>query len=209
MKKIILFITLFLISGCAINLIKQVEINQIIPMKEPNSKQVQFKGLIFKIQHNSALGSAYGGYLCVPRGQLNFVKPVAESLQDTFQEIFLTEFESSGYRVAKNPNSVFESTIDKNTELLIAGSVKEIQTNACHSPSQQVKGSSYVKINWEVYSVSEEKVIYEMTTEGSALVEDFIEGKTSPLFLKAYTAALRNLLSNKDFFQVALKGPSQ
>jgi len=208
-KFILVVFAVCLFTGCAVAPVKQVAVNQIIPIQKENSKRIQFKGVIFKVKHAGIIGESQAGYFCVPHGSLYFNKLVAESLRDDFNQIFLEESANAGYNVASPSNSVFED-INPNTEFLISGTVNEFLSNQCQI-GLSVKGSNYLKINWEIYSVQEKKIIYSKITEGSSLVEKFETGQPNILTLRAFNAAITNLLSDNGFHDLISKdpGPSQ
>jgi hypothetical protein len=69
------------------------------------------------------------------------------------------------------------------------------------------KGSVYLQIAWEVFSVSERKVVFRKTTEGTFRSDDPIGGAERAMTLNAFTASLLNLAADPQFRELVLQQP--
>ncbi len=108
-----------------------------------------------------------------------------------------------------DPNALFEDQSQIQSELLLGGLAKEIQANICYPWGgfgnwTTAKGKGYLKVEWDIYSTSERKVVYKVITEGSSDLKDGSTTGTTDIFLDAFQVATHNLLSDKGFHELIL-----
>lgn len=132
---------------------------------------------------------------------------------DEFADGFRKEFTKLSYRVAGDPSALFDDSTIDNADLLVAGAIEKVQTNACFpfsgSPNADIgitnklKGSTFMRIRWQIYSRASAKVVLETTTEGSFDAPEVIAGSI-PQFLKnAFQSNVRNLLAEPRLLDLA------
>jgi hypothetical protein len=107
------------------------------------------------------------------------------------------------------PGSVFERReIDRQT-LFIGATIQRLRINVCHPFSNSTvpnatapafaKGSAYIQVRWEVFSVDEGKVIFTSTTEAEHRITDSVTDGVRTLVLGAFLTSLSKLAENQSF----------
>lgn len=130
-----------------------------------------------------------------------------------FQDGFRKEFKKLNYKVAGDPSALFDDRTVSDAELLVAGAIEKLEINVCFpfsgSPTadfgitDKLKGSTFMRVRWQIYSKADEKVVMEATTEGSYSSQEVMTGSV-PLFLKnAFQANVRNLLAEPKLFELS------
>ena len=89
---------------------------------------------------------------------------------------------------------MFEDPSEWNAELLVAGLVKDMQASLCYPrlyyyDYNTCKGEAYIKVNWQIYSRLYRKVVYEVSTEGSSIIEKPTTTGADDVFLNAFAMA--------------------
>jgi hypothetical protein len=125
--------------------------------------------------------------------------------------------EPLGYQLEAEPESVFSPPPGPRAELLVGATVKKVQANLCFpfsgSPSLNVgdpsltKGTVFVEIVWELYSVSQAKVVHTATTSGTFESKDAIGGGIATMVLNAFMNSLSNLAADAAFHKQATTRP--
>lgn len=205
--------------GCQSTPIKEVKIQQAIEIPEGKaSKPVMFKKIVVKLRRGEEYGSLQGGLLCIPHGKLKWKSGKVVWSGDDLTEVFQDELRSANYTVVGDPNALFEDRSATGAELLIAGKVSDLKANICYPMAgfgnfSSSTGSAFMSVDWQVYSTLHRKVIYETTTEGSAVHKEATEGVGAELILDSFGLATQNLLADKGFNQVvlteAIKNPTK
>ena len=170
-------------------------------------KPVQLKKIIIKLPRGKKVGMYSAGLACVEQGALKWKGSKLNISSDDLTEIFYEEFEKAGYTVLGNPNSLFEDPSAWKSEFLIGGIVKGLEANICYPmigfrDYESSKGGVYLKINWQVYSTLERRVVYETTTEGSYEEHEDMSEEIITLFGNAFGMATQNLLSEVEFYDL-------
>jgi S1-C subfamily serine protease len=202
----ILLPVLLYVSGCASSaVIKQTESKQAIDVPvNTESRPIQFKKIVVKLDRGEDIGSIQSGLLCVPQADLIWRGGKIDVSNDDFTEVFREELTKANYEVIGSTDELFEDPSDWKAEYLIAGLVNEMQANICFPWGgfgnwTSGKGEAYMKVNWQIYSRLNRKVVYETTTEGSSKVDDSSATGPADVFLNAFSIATKNLLSDKGF----------
>ncbi len=168
------------------------------------------KQLKTRFEAPGIIGEAQAGWLCTRTGDvvwnqatLNITMPVG-----MLSSRFRTELEHAGYPVPVASDAVFEEkknpALEKpgNGPLQVGVFVKEIALNFCSKGSGEWTGGAYVKLNWQVFAPEIQKVVYEMSTEGSYKRTDApVKGSFSAFTAGAFTVAARNLLADPGFLK--------
>lgn len=174
-----------------------------------NAKPIQFRRILVKLPLGEAIGRLHYGWGCFPGapiiwrgGRLNLT---AEELTETFR----SELKKANYPVVGDPYALFEDPTALRAEILVAGLVEKIETTACFpfsgSPTANIgytnsaKGGAFMRVTWQVYSLRDEKVVHSVATEGSFHTDELIPGGVPRFLLNAFSANIRNLLSDPGF----------
>lgn len=212
MKKLILFkisqvlLMPVILVGCATSsVVKQTELKQPIDIPvNQETKPLQFKKIVVKLPRGHKLGAIKSGVLCVPNAELTWLGGKATITEDEFTDVFREELEKANYQVVGDPNALFEDPSEWKAEFLVAGLVTEMLANLCYPWSgfgnwTSGKGEAYMKVNWQIYSRLDRKVVFQTITEGSSKVDDSSPTGPTDVFLNAFAIATGNLLADKGF----------
>jgi serine protease Do len=161
------------------------------------TKTIQFKTLRTTIVSGANVGSLKRGLFCSGGGVIHFEKNYSDAINRIIARSVFKAFDDAGYHRYEGSGSAFETTDVQGADLLLGATVKEHRLSLCSSSGTQATGGVYYKIFWEIFSPSQQKVIFSKTTEGSfntesALPDNEIHGK-------AATNAINNLLADPDF----------
>ena len=110
-------------------------------------------------------------------------------------------FEKSGYVIFKADESAFGDQNSASADFKIGATLKDFQRVGCGNFTN-TDGSIYVKIFWELFSSSQQKVIYTATTEGNFNSQESIP--VNDLLTNAIKNATNNLLAKQDFVDMYL-----
>lgn len=214
MKKSLVTIMLFgvfLLAGCATCVdIKQVA--QKTPISIPlnqEPKPIQFKKIVIKLKRGTDIGCVQAGFLCIPQRRLLWRGGRLDITSDDLSDIFREELVKANFKVVGNPDALFEDPSEWKAELLVAGLVDDIQCNICYPKIgfgnfDATSGECYMKVNWQIYSRLDRKVIYEVTTEGSYRDSETKDDMASTKWHNAFSIAVNNLLADDKFYNLAI-----
>ena len=132
---------------------------------------------------------------------------------DEFKDAFRKEFTQANYKVAGDPKALFVDETARQAELLVAGAIEKYEANVCFpfsgSPNADIgitsklKGSTYLKVRWQVFSTVSGKVVFETTTDGAFNAPETISGSMPEFLKKAFEANVRNLLAEPRLHELA------
>jgi serine protease Do len=140
------------------------------------------------------------------------VKGGPRTFSDEFQfsNVLRETLVGANYKVAGNPNALFEDAEDTKASLIVAGVITDIRANLCYpdanpntdyaSREDLVRSSGEVSMDiaWQVYNQLERKVVLEIQTHGTGKVNTKEHGADDAI-LAAFTQAARNLASQERF----------
>ena len=174
------------------------------------SKPLQLKKIVVKIDRGAVIGTISGGALCIKRDDWVWQGGTKVISDEELTSIFREELKKANYNVVGDPEELFEEGSEWKAELLVAGLVKDVKINSCFPMSgfgnwNSVKGNSYIKVAWQVYSRTTRKVILEISTEGYKITDTPQSGGFKALWEDAFAKAVQNLLANKSFYDVAIE----
>ncbi len=191
------------LSGCVSEQIRDVKVAEILTPKEipsgQKAKPVQLKKVMVKIKRGTKIGTLKFGPQCRPAGPITWkggrlVLDVAE-----FDEVFREEFENANYTVVGDPEALFDDPSSWQAEFLIGAIITDIDISLCTWGTKS-KGETYLKVDWQVYSRLDRKVVYKTTTEGSYEITEFRSGADYDLYFYAFGIAIQNLLADQKFY---------
>jgi S1-C subfamily serine protease len=204
--------TTLLLAGCASTPIKQVEAQQTIDiLLNQDVRPVQFKKVVIKLPRGAKIGATQAGVFCVKQGPLIWRGGKITMSGDEFTEVFREELEKANYPIVGDPDALFDDPSEWKAELLVAGLIKEMQANLCYPrlyyyDYNTCKGEAYVQVNWQIYSRLDRKVVCELNTEGSSILETATTTGSADVFLNAFAMATQNLLANQKFHDLVVRG---
>jgi S1-C subfamily serine protease len=120
------------------------------------------------------------------------------------QDAFKTEMEAAGIAAGRSDN-IF-GTNEDDVQYEVGAVITDEHLNACVAnalqPSGDAKGDAELKIDWQVYSRLQQKVVLRVSTTGSANMPDMTPGGVYQLASRAFAQNARQLAANPDFRKI-------
>ena len=204
-RYILMPFVILVLAGCQTAAVKPTAVKDAINIPVgSDAKPIQLRKVIVKLNRGEKIGTYGSGLLCLKDSDLKWKGGQINVTGDDFTDVFREELEKAGYPVVGDPNALFEDPTDWRTELFVGGLINEMQANICYPLSglgdfNTIKGGAYIKVNWQIYSTLQRRVIHEVTTEGSFESEnDNVDSEFDPL-INAFGVATQNLLADQQF----------
>jgi len=200
------------ITGCISGTkITQVSTNNPITVHEASKKKpIMFRKIIVKIKRGDEIGTLYVGWFDVPQTKLYWRKGGYMNItDDDFTQRFREELEAANYEVVGNPDALFDDASEWKAELLVAGLITEMKFNL-HFPNaglgnfRQSRGDAYLKVDWQVFSRLNRRVVLNLTTEGSVKQTKSTNNGADEALAEAFSAAVKNLLAQQQFHDLVV-----
>ncbi len=176
------------------------------------TRPVQLSRVIFDLERGSAIGRLRGGMFCFPYGSIRWRTEDTREIENVeFGEVFREEIRRVGFRAAGSSDSLFEDAGDSRAEFLVGGRIDRLDLRICYPLSHtgdtsQSQGSVSIRINWEIFSQLERRVVGTLTTEAS-YEQGARTGGPNDILLGAFAAAVRQLAASDQFRQVFVGAP--
>ena len=205
MSAHVLAIASLLLNGCVVTPVKQAAQHVPIDVQAgKDAKPIQFKRVVVKMRRGEKIGDTGVGALCIRSTDLTWRGGRLTLTGDEFTEAFRDELQQANYPIVGNPDALFDDPSEWKAELLVAGLIKSMQANVCYPLAgfgnfSSAKGGAFVKVDWQIYSRLDRKVVHEVSTEGSYQTEEAADGNATTIFVNAFSVAVRNLLADQHF----------
>jgi S1-C subfamily serine protease len=168
------------------------------------SRPIGFEKLIVKIPRGTKIGKIEVGGLCLENADLTWKGGRVAVDSDEFADVLKDELEAGGFKVAWDPEAMFEDRLAWQAEFLIGGTIKELQMYVCYKMAglnnwTEGDGEALVRVDWQVYSRRTRQVELKVSTEGSTQrIQIRDTGPAEPI-IQAFGRAVRNLLAEQTF----------
>lgn len=122
-------------------------------------------------------------------------------------EVFYDTMKAAGYNVVGDPTQLFETGEDRdNARFAVGARLVDLKGNFCEvvtpliaASTNQLKGEFYLKVEWEVYSLRERRVVGGLISEGIGRVTEPSSAAVPRALLSAFGAATSNLAADPEF----------
>jgi S1-C subfamily serine protease len=200
------------LAGAAVATIPVVEVSAPVAFHSDQPGRPAFlKQVKARFESPGIVGESQSGWFCGRRGDTVW----NQATYNAFIPIgavgsrFRAELEKAGYPVPIVSDAVFEEKKSSGTDatssqpLQVGVFIKDIALNVCAKGSNEWTGGAYLKLHWQVFAPEIQKVVFDVTTEGSFSTADVpIKGSPSALTVGAFAVAARNFLANPGFLKV-------
>lgn len=213
LKKVLAFWAIFLM-GCQTVPVEKVETKPPVQIgMGEDLAPIKFDRVAFRIRRGEPIGSINANILvCSPNsGKLYWNQGRVLTRDMEFSDIFFDELDRIGFDVLGDPTKMFAGAIEgaKKPEYLIGAEVQDVKMNLCEKvnfwtglPNGLYTGKASIRINWQVYSTFQRKVVYETSTKGYTEITEPTAGE-GPLFLnQAFGVATANLAADQAFLEL-------
>ena len=175
---------------------------------------IEFAKVSVAVKRGKRIGGFYFALDCQVTGEHITWGSGRRTARDIeFADIFFEQLTNANYDVVGDPGRLFERREDmERARYAVGGQITDIQLNLCNAlhiisaVPLGYKGEATVKVNWQVYSKLDRKVVFETVTEGRAkMAEPTFDGDLV-LIQEAFAGAARNLAADPDFFRLLAEG---
>ena len=201
--------SLVLITDFSVAKVKVVPtVENIYINKNEHSAPIGFSRLVFNVPSTKKLGT--GGF----KHLLGCIKKYPYELEsNTFNienRIFINSFteimKQANYNIPGDPNSLFA---DKKIEpeFLIAAMISDFEIDYCHgTESSSGDGQLYMNLDWQVYNIAKEEVVFRKQTEGYYKIKKWSSNIVFRLLENTFKSALHNFLETDELATVLAGG---
>lgn len=200
------------VVAAAVTTIPAIESNSpVMFVSDQPGRPAFLKQVKTRFDSPGVIGELQGGWFCVRRGDIVWNPATSNALMPTamMNAKFRTELEQAGYPVPVVSDSVFEEKKDADAQtraspaLQVGVFIKDVAINLCAKGNNEWLGGVYLKLHWQVFAPELQKVVFELTTEGSFKTADTpIKGTPTTLTAGAFAVAARNFLAAPEFLKV-------
>jgi len=219
-SSFLLILASSLLIGCTVSPVQKAEAQTPIKISVgTQAMPIGFRQVLTKIPLGEQIGKIHYGWGCFPGENIEWRGGRLNITDEELTETFRSELESKNYQIVGDPYALFGDPSVWQAEILVAGLITKVDAQVCFPLSgtptasigntSRLKGGAFIRVIWQIYSRALGKVVYEITTEGSYQSEKVIPGGF-PIFLRnAFAANVRNLLANRDFYNLVVKHNDQ
>jgi S1-C subfamily serine protease len=202
------------VTGCGTTTSQQAA--ALTPISVPafeETKPIAFEKVVLKIPRHEPIGKLSMGTLCIPGGDIRPSGGRYELNTDSFTDIFRQELEAANYTVVGDPDELFVDPSRDRAEFKVAGLVEQIEANVCYPMAgfgdfMTSSGAVFMDVEWQVYDTLNREVVLRFHTQGSSATSADAGGGADLAFDNAFAMATRNLLAEKDFYDL-VQGPTR
>jgi serine protease Do len=166
-----------------------------------------------RIKASIAIGEKVGytaaGMFCMGRHEVRATNRLDEINTAQAAFAFKSELAAQGLAQAAPEVSAFDAPAAKvEADYRVGGVLQALSFDECTSGTDR-KGSVNVTVKWEVFAPKLQKVVFTKVTSGSVTADSWESVTGRDFESRAYTAALRQLMSDPDFRALRpIDGPS-
>ena len=212
LSPLVTSLCLLILSACQATAPRVGIAPSLAPISVPtfeSTRPIAFEKIAIKIPKHRPIGSIYTGTFCIEQGEMAVSGGRYELDFDQFNEIFRSELHLAGYNIVGDPDALFEDPEIQSAEYLIAGLIDHIEVNVCYSTIDFSHSSAavYMEVEWQIFDTLRRAVVRKLRAQGSSEIDDRFNG-VNVAFGKAFAHAARNLLADKQFYQLVRAGES-
>lgn len=205
-KIIFVFLVLLfgLLNSCGVK--KATMSPQLSPLKAiENPKMIQLSKVVCNVPRGTEIGELRVGAFCVPDSPITWRRGVTEMDLEDFEPPLRKAFEEAGYKVAGDPNALFEDSSKWQVDYNIGALIKKLELNIC-SYIGGGEGEGYIEVEWQIYNTLTRSVIHTFKSSGSSGHVNTGESDAFEPLRLAFGNAARNLLAEKEFYDLLASG---
>lgn len=207
---------IFLLGGCTVvrssiqlpvPLAPQVKTEPVVlGPSENQAKYFLLTKIVTQIPTGERVLNFMHGWGCLNKHAIDWRSGKVDITDAEISDIFRQEFIKHQYKVAGDSTSLFSDATLGISDLIVAGAIERSIVNVCLpfagspnidlSSKNRLKGSSYMKVRWQIYSLLEGKVVMEKVTEGSFVTDGVITESIPQLLLHSFRSNTQNLIAD-------------
>lgn len=201
--------TLFILSQAALADPQPVKQAQRVPVLAADAAQ-QPKTIVLKRfvsrPSDAIVGELSRGWLCAGSVPVRFTSNTVQLVSRGFGRAFRQRLEQAGYPLpSAEARSAFDSPDTARragTDFELGVTLKDMQANLCDKGSGESMGGVWLDLRWEVFSPSAQKVVLDVSTQGSYQLLKAEKATAAEMFDRAFGAAVDNLFAQQAYFDL-------
>lgn len=203
-----LFVSMELWGCGTVPVIEQVPVSEPQPLSQLlQSRELSLDKIVFDVPRGTVVGETRRGNACVFPEDLKW--PSNGLWEDgAYKQEFNRIAAEYHYRLVQNPTSLFERYKWTGNELVLGARITNVKENFCsgvtgwNHDKGHYRGYVRFSVQWEVFSVSRQKVVLVINTEASGQLEKFTLFGEGNYYERAFGHAVKGLLANRDFYRL-------
>lgn len=213
---VLLLCLYFSMAGCTtllssiqlpVPLAPQVQVEPaVLGPTENQAKYFLLTKIVTQIPTGDRVLNLMHGWGCLNKRSTDWRSGKVDITDAEISDVFRQEFIKHNYKVAGDSSSLFSDATLGVSDLIVAGAIEQTIVNVCFpfsaspnidtSGKIRLKGSSYMKVRWQIYSLLEGKVVLQKVTEGSFVTDGVISGSIPQMLLHSFRANTQNLIAD-------------
>lgn len=154
-----------------------------------------------KVAPGKKAGTMQSGWLCSTSHPIAWNKQLVTAVTQPVARAFRREMSRAGYPAPASKDSAFETKPAVSADLDMAATLSQLDIRACNHGDGEFAGGLWLQVRWEVFSPKLQKVVLDVTTEGSYWDENPKKISIVQILDKAYGVAAGNLLAEPRFVE--------
>ncbi len=146
-------------------------------------------------------GVTQGGWMCGTENPVVWNTQLVATVRQPIARVFRREMNRAGYPPPVSSDSAFESKPSVSSDLDMAATLNHLDIRTCEAGGE-FSGGLWLQLRWEVFSPKLQKVILDVTTEGSHWNDAPEKISMVQMLDRAYGVAAANLLADPRFVEV-------
>jgi serine protease Do len=183
-----------------------------IPAKTPidvSTKQitrtVEFSAWKVNVDPIDIVGTEYPGIFCSGPVEQHYWTKLGDWLRGATREQYFKKALTLGYPKHQVGESAFEEKLGSEADFRGGVTLLDIKYKQCGT-GHDLKGTAYVKMKWELFSVLRQKVVYSKVVDASFDNSSGSGLSTDDFFRRMMDAEVNNLLADNDFVNTFVTG---
>lgn len=146
-------------------------------------------------------GTMQSGWLCGTSQPIAWNKQLVTAVTQPVARALRREMSRAGYPAPASKDSAFETRPAVGSDLDMAATLNQLDIRTCNHGDGEFAGGLWLQVRWEVFSPRLQKVVLDVTTEGSYWDENPKRISVVQMLDKAYGVAAGNLLADPRFVE--------
>ena len=169
-----------------------------------------FTHVVVRLTDGTNWASIHGGIFCIPQPSRPWTSGQQQEQIKPYMDALQPEMKSAGYSVDGDPDNIFTPTTST-ADLQLGAVITDMHFDFCepmigYGNTSISNGSGTMQVEWQVYSVIEQKVVAKIDTTGSAKVDSSAHPTFNTLLMSAFKDNVDQLIESNEF-QKALAAP--
>lgn len=164
------------------------------------TRTAEFSAWKVNVDPVDQIGTEHTGVFCSSPDEEQYWTKLGEWLRPTTREEYMKKAFKLGYPKHQAGESAFDEKVGSEADFRIGVTLLDIKYNRCgRSNDKNLKGTAYVKMKWELFSVSKQKVVFGKTIDASFDNTSGTGVTADDFFRDLMAAEVTNLLADPDW----------